>query len=301
MVRESLDRIPHLLTVTSSDAAGEVISVGPKATRFRVGSRVTTIFFQNFIAGKLTLDGTTTDLGSRSDGVLRRYAIFNEQNLVEMPAHLSYAEGSTLPCAALTAWNSLFGPERVMPGDTVLTQGTGGVSLFAVQFAVLAGAQVIATTSSDKKAVLLKQLGAHHVVNYSEDANWGDTAKKLSVGQQGVDFVIEIGGSNTMTQSLKAVALGGQIAVVGTRAGQHAASNPSFHSATCTVRRIICGSRLQFEQMCQAISVSRLRPVIDPEGLSFGQAKDAFRYLAEQKHVGKVVIRVIPEAGQEHL
>lgn len=223
---------------------------------------------------------------------------FNEQNLVEMPAHLSYAEGSTLPCAALTAWNSLSGPERVMIGDTVLTQGTGGVSLFAIQFAVLAGAQVIATTSSEKKALLLKQLGAHQVVNYSEDADWGTTAKGLPFAKRGADFVIEIGGSNTMTQSLKAVALGGQIAVVGTRAGQHAASNPSFHSATSTVRRIMCGSRLQFEQMCRAISVSRMRPVVDPVGFSFEQAKDAFRYLADQKHVGKVVIQVIPESGQ---
>jgi NADPH:quinone reductase-like Zn-dependent oxidoreductase len=260
---------------------------------------VSTILVQNFFAGKFTLDGTTTDLGGRSDGVLRRYAIFNEQNLVEIPAHLSYAEGSTLPCAALTAWNALFGLERVMPGDTVLTQGTGGVSLFAVQFAVLAGAQVIATTSSDEKAVRLKQLGAHHVVNYSEDANWGDTAKRLSFDKRGADFVIEIGGSNTMTQSLKAVALGGQIAVLGMRAGQQAVSNPGPHSAMCTVRRIFVGSRLQFEQMCRAISVSGLRPVVDPVEFSFEQAKDTFRYVADQKHVGKVVIQIIPESDQE--
>lgn len=187
-----------------------------------------------------------------------------------------------------------------MPGDTVLTQGTGGVSLFAIQFAVLAGAQVIATTSSEEKGAKLKELGAREVINYKNDANWGETAKKLSFNMQGADFVVEIGGSNTMAQSLKAAALGGQIAVVGTRAGQEA-TGPSFHSAPCTVRRIFCGSRLQFEQMCRAIAVSGLKPIIDSTEFSFEQAREALRYLADQKHFGKVVIQVVAEAGRNRL
>ncbi|MCJ1383392.1 hypothetical protein MMC17_006505 [Xylographa soralifera] len=279
--------------ILCSDGAGEIVTTGPKVTRFKSGQRVATNFFQSFIAGKASPEDTITDLGGHHDGTLREYAVFNENGLVEVPAHLSFLEASTLPCAALTAWNSLYGPKPLMPGDTVLTQGTGGVALFALQFAAAAGAEVISTTSSTAKCQKLKELGAHHVINYRDDENWGETAKKLSLNGRGVDHVIEIGGPNTMAQSLKAVSIDGEIAVIGTRGGpdgEKASGSSNAHHALCSVRRVLVGNRLQFEEMNRAIAVNKIRPVIDPQIFKFEQARDAFQYLADGKQVGKVVI-----------
>jgi len=178
-----------------------------------------------------------------------------------------------------------------MPGDTVLTQGTGGVALFALQFAAAAGAEVICTTSTAAKAKKLKELGAHHVINYRDDENWGETAKKLSLNGRGVDHVVEIGGPNTMAQSLRAVAIDGEIAVIGTRGGQDSEkASSNAPQSLCSVRRILVGSRLQFEDMNRAIAVNQIRPVIDPHVFKFEQAREAFQYLADGKQVGKVVI-----------
>jgi NADPH:quinone reductase-like Zn-dependent oxidoreductase len=165
------------------------------------------------------LDGASiaTGLGGSVDGTLREYAAFDEQGLVHMPSNLNFLEASTLTCAALTAWNALYGLESrgLKPGQTVLTQGTGGVSIFALQFAKAAGARVIATTSSDKKAELLKKYGADHVINYKETPNWGETAKSLTPGGAGVEHVVEVGGPTTMAQSLKAVKIDGVISIIG--------------------------------------------------------------------------------------
>ncbi|MCJ1396357.1 hypothetical protein MMC18_009247 [Xylographa bjoerkii] len=279
--------------ILCSDGAGEVVTTGPKVTRFKPGQRVVATFFQNFIAGKHSLENVMTDLGGHHDGTLREYAVFNENELVDVPAHLSFLEASTLPCAALTAWNALYGPKPLIPGDTVLTQGTGGVALFALQFAAAAGAEVISTTSNAAKGEKLKELGAHHVINYRNDENWGETTKKLSLNGRGVDHVIEIGGPNTMAQSLKAVSIDGEIAVVGTRGGQDgekASSSSTTHQPLCDIRRILVGSRLQFEEMNRAIAVNKIRPIIDPQVFKFDQVREAFQYLADGKHVGKVVI-----------
>ena len=178
----------------SSDFAGEVFNVGPKVTRFVRGDRVAGCVHQTHVAGVLTEKDAAQALGALLDGGLREYGIFREEGLVRIPNNLSFREGATLPCAALTAWNALYGGKPLRPGDIVLTLGTGGVSLFGVQFARVGGAEVISTTSSDDKAVVLRKLGARHVINYREDGEWGQTAKKLSNGGRGADYVLEIGG-----------------------------------------------------------------------------------------------------------
>lgn len=198
----------------------------------------------------MNLQTSATGLGGVQDGTLREYGTFNENGLVTMPASLSYNEGATLTCAGLTAWNSLYGLKPLAPGDVVLTQGTGGVSIFAVQFAKAAGAVVIATTSSPEKAERLKKLGVDHVINYKETKNWGEEAKKLTPGGEGVDHIVEVGGPESIEQSFKAIKFGGVISVVGFVGG--ATGGPGFLEPLkniCTVRGILVGSRLQFEQM----------------------------------------------------
>lgn len=247
-----------------------------------------------YISGNPTVQDIAAALGSSTDGVLQEYVIVNEAGLVHMPSILSYEEAATLPCAGVTAWNSLYGSRSLRPGDTVLTQGTGGVSIFALQFALAGGAETIATTSSKEKELWLKEFGAHHVINYKEDPNWGETARQLSLDQQGVNYVIEIGGPKTMQQASKATALGGEVSIIGRRSvetGNQDVSPWDPHSAGHGARRILVGSRMQFEEMNRAIQVNKIRPVID-KTFSFAEAKDAFQYLGDQKHMGKVVIKV---------
>lgn len=198
----------------ASDGAGEVIHTGSKVSRFAVGDRVMTLFNQGHLAGSLDPKTAATGVGGVVDGALARHGVYDETGLVAIPPSLSYTEASTLPCAALTAWNALYGLKQLMPGDVVLTQGTGGVSTFALQFALAAGATVIATTSSKEKAETLKKLGAHHVINYKETPEWGSEAKKLTPGGEGVTHVVEVGGPTTMAQSLKSIKIDGVISII---------------------------------------------------------------------------------------
>ncbi|RFU31938.1 hypothetical protein B7463_g4444, partial [Scytalidium lignicola] len=246
---------------------------------------------QTHIAGTMTLQDAMNNLGGLMNGGLREYAAYNENGLVEIPASLSYREGATLPCAALTAWNALYGAKPLRAGETVVTLGTGGVNMFAIQFALASGAQVIATTSSDKKGEVLKKLGVHHVINYKKDINWGMTAKNLSLGGRGADYVLEISGPNTMEQSCNAAAIDGVVAIIGTRGGNDGA--PTLpHIALVTTRRIMIGSRLQFEEMNRAIEVNKIKPVIDSKVFKFNEAREAFQYLWDQNALGKVVIEI---------
>lgn len=234
-----------------SDGAGEVVAVGPKVTRFKEGDKVLTLFNQGHISGSLDAKSLMTGVGGCVDGTLRAHGVFSEEGLVAMPSNLNYLEGSTLVCAGLTAWNALYGLAPLMPGDYVLTQGTGGVSTFAVQFAKAAGAKVIATTSSPAKAELLKKLGADHVINYKETPNWGETAKALTPGGVGVKHVLEVGGPGTMAQSLKAVQIDGIITIIGFVAAP-TPDQPTFLDCLnhlCTVRGVLVGNRAQFEAM----------------------------------------------------
>ncbi|OIW33618.1 putative quinone oxidoreductase [Coniochaeta ligniaria NRRL 30616] len=283
--------------VPVSDGAGEVISVGAKVSRFKPGQRAIPTFYQGFIGGALSAEvAVARSLGAVTNGVLREYAVFNEEGLVHAPSNLSYREAATLPCAALTAWNALYGPRPLRAGDTVLTQGTGGVSLFAVQLAAAAGAEVISTTSSSEKEERLRQLGAQQVINYKQDPNWGETAKKLSLGQAGANYVVEIGGPKTLVQSSKAAAIGGELSIIGNRsaeAGSKEIAAWSPHTAVHGTRRIAVGSRLEFEDMNRAIEVNKITPVIDARVFAFEEAVEAFQYLWDAKHFGKVVIQIV--------
>ena len=211
------------------------------------------------------------------DGTLRQYGSFNENGLVTMPSNLSYLEASTLSCAAVTAWNALYGLKPLLPGDVVLTQGTGGVSIFAVQFAKAAGAKVIATTSSAEKAGVLKKLGADHVINYKDDAAWGEKAAALTPGGEGVDHVIEVGGPSTIAQSLKAVKIDGVISIIGFLGGVKGKEAPSFLEVLnniCTVRGVFVGNREQFEAMNRAIEGNGIKPVVDKKVFALEDLKE---------------------------
>lgn len=272
-----------------SDGAGEVIATGAGVQEFKVGDRVATCFFQSHLSGRFNAAKGQTDLGGHVDGAFRDYGVFPAHGLVKIPRSLSYREAATLPCAGLTAWACLFSDtdEHVQPGDTVLTQGTGGVSMFAFQFAVAAGANVIATTSSSEKVDMLKKMGAKHVINYREVEDWGVKARELSPEQSGADIVVDIGGAATGAQCLKAVRGGnGQICLVGHRTGGGGQGLPSIwdvRQAAAKVRSIFVGSRQQFEKMNKAIDAWNIKPVVDQKIFKFEELKDAYNYLVSSK------------------
>ena len=283
--------------VACSDGAGNVLAVGKRVRNFDIGDKVCTLFNQDHQAGPVTPQGLASGLGGALDGTLRQYAVFPETGLVMAPSNLTPSEAGTLSCAALTAWNALYGLESkaLKPGDCILTQGTGGVSLSAIQFARAGGATVIATTSSDEKAKMLEKLGANVVINYKTDPNWGETAKRLSPNKAGVDHVIEVGGPSTMTNSMKAIKAEGVITVIGFLGGGQAEKPPSTLDAltyVCTIRGIIVGSRLQFQAMNACIDANNIHPVVDKKTFKFEDAKEAFQYQWDQKHVGNVVIQL---------
>jgi len=282
--------------VPASDGAGIVESVGKRVHRFKPGDKVVTLFNQAHLAGSLDSYSVTTGVGGTIDGTLRQYGAFDEQGLVKAPENLNMLEASTLSCAALTAWNGLYGLESraLKPGDTVLTQGTGGVSIFALQFAKAAGATVISTTSSAKKAELLKKYGADHIINYKEDPNWGETAKKLTPNGEGVRHILEVGGPATMKQSLKAVKIDGVISIIGFLGGM-SKDQPTFLECLnniCTVRGVLVGSRLQFEDMNRAIEANNIHPIVDEKVFTLDQVKDAYQYMWDQKHFGKLCLKI---------
>lgn len=273
-----------------SDGAGEVVQVGPDVPRFKPGDRVAGIFHQAWLGGEVSDAILGSALGGDLDGVLTEYRVFEADGLVHLPAHLSYEEGATLPCAAVTAWNALFGHRPVQPGDVVLTLGTGGVSVFALQFAHAAGARVIATSSSDEKLERVQALGASDVINYRRTPEWDEEVLRLTEGR-GVDHVVEVGGAGTLPRSLRAVRRGGQVHVIGLLAGGGEIDPMVVLGRSIIMRGIYVGSREMFEAMNRAITVQKLRPVID-QVFPFEQAADAYRRLESGAHLGKVVIRI---------
>ena len=276
---------PGLIPV--SDAAGEVVAVGADVTRFKVGDRVIDSFYPTWFGGRRP---TAFDFyGTERDGWLTEYKAVGEEALVFAPAHLSFAEAATLPCAGVTAWSALAG---VGPGDTVLTQGTGGVSLFAVQFAKVLGARVIATTSSPEKAERLKALGADSVIDYVATPEWADAVRTLTAGR-GADRIVEVGGPGTLTQSIKAVAYGGHVSIVGAlSAGPGVPTSMDFMNvfmSQATYRCIGTGSRSDLEELCRAVSAHQVCPIID-RTFSLDDAKAAWVHFADRRLFGKVVI-----------
>jgi len=275
--------------VAVSDGAGEVTEIGEGVTRVKVGDRVAASLFPLWLDGPFSFD-LAPQIGGLLDGMLTEFAVLNEQGLVLIPDHLSFEEAATLPCAGVTAWHALTGGRPPVPGDTVLTLGSGGVSLFALQFAKLYGARVIATTSKDEKAKQLKALGADEVINYREIPDWHTAVRKLT-GGRGVDYVIEVGGAGTLPNSLKSVAVQGQVSWVGVLAqGEPMISLAALRSAFATLQFIAVGSRAQFVAMNRAIEANRLKPVID-RVFPFDEAVDAYRYYQAGQFFGKIVIR----------
>lgn len=276
-----------------SDGAGEVVEVGPSVTRFKPGDKVVTLFNQGHQFGAVDIPATTTGLGGAVDGTLRTHAVFNETGLARAPDNLNPLETATLTCAGLTAWNALYGLKPVLPGQWVLVQGTGGVSIFALQFAKAAGAKVIATSSSAEKLETLKKLGADHVINYKEDTNWGTTAKKLTPGGAGVDHILEVGGAATLEQSVQAIKFEGIISIIGFLGGVKATTSAlDALSHICTFRGVYVGSRQQLEAMVAAVEANNIHPVLDKKVFNLDEAKEAYQYMWEQKHFGKVAIKV---------
>jgi NADPH:quinone reductase-like Zn-dependent oxidoreductase len=274
--------------VPLSDGAGEVVAVGPKVRRVAVGDRVAATYVDGWISGE-TLD-IGFGRGGDSDGMLAESVVLSEQSVVKLPEHLSFEEGATLPCAAVTAWNALSVYGTLLPGQDVLIQGTGGVSLFALQLAKLFGARVIATTSTAEKAARLRQLGADEVVSYREQPAWEQVVLELTAGR-GVDLVVEVGGAATMPKSILATKPGGRISVVGLMTGiPDSGFAGAFFGRNTRFHHIHCGSRDSFESMNRAIGYHRLKPVISHQ-FGFDEAPAAYAALADKQHIGKIVIQ----------
>lgn len=273
-------------TVAISDGAGEAIALGRDVSRVAVGDRVAATYFPRWIDGRFMMGLAGDQFGCTRDGMLAPFAVISESSLVKIPPHLSFEEAATLPCAALIAWSALVGPRPILPGENVLTVGTGGVALFALQFAKLFGARVIAITSTDAKAARLKQLGADEVVNYVSTPDWERAVREQTAGR-GVDHVVETGGLDTLSRSIACTAEEGVVNLVAAL-GSGAVDARSFANPVI-VRRIYVGSRASFDAMNRAISIHRLRPVID-RVFPFDAAKEAYQHFEARKHVGKVVI-----------
>ncbi len=272
-----------------SDGAGEVVEVGPEVTRVKVGDRVAGIFVQRWLSGRIDPAYASSALGGPSHGVLAERIVLPEEGVVPIPAHLTFEEAATLPCAAVTAWHALFARGRLTAGETVLTLGTGGVSLFAVQFARTAGARVIVTSGSEDKIARLKAMGVSDVVNYRATPEWERAVMDLTDGQ-GADHIVELGGAATFRKSLLALRMGGRLYAIGNLAGEAQINPQMILAKRANVHGIQVGSREMFEAMNRAISQARLKPVIDRQ-FEFGDARSAYDYLASRAHFGKIVVR----------
>ena len=277
--------------VPVSDGVGEVAGVGAGATRVKVGERVAGLFAQTWLAGPPTKAKLLSTLGGPLDGMLTEQIVLDEDGLVGVPAHLSDEEAATLPCAALTAWSALVTQGGVTAGDNVLLLGTGGVSLFALQFARLLGARVIVTSSRDEKLERARELGAAETINYRSTPDWEKRVKELT-GGVGVDHVVEVGGSGTLAKSLRAVRIGGTVSLIGSLTGLTAEVNLAhILMQNVRVQGVLVGSRESFEAMNRAIALHHLRPVVD-RVVPFAESRAAMEHMAGQGHFGKVCIRI---------
>lgn len=274
-----------------SDGAGEVLAVGPDVTRFRVGDRVAGIFFEKWIEGPPSAEALASDRGGNPGGMLSEIIVSHEDGLVVIPEHLSYEEAATLPCAALTAWVGLFKRGNLQPGQFVLLEGTGGVSVFGLVFAAVAGAKPIITSSSDEKLQRARELGAFGTVNYRSNPEWQKEVRALS-GGHGVDQVLDVGGRDTLGKALEALAYGGHVALIGGLSGYGSdLPTDALMWINATASGVYVGSREDFEAMNAFISEHRIRPVID-RVFEFEEAQQAFDYLAGGGFFGKIVIRL---------
>jgi NADPH:quinone reductase-like Zn-dependent oxidoreductase len=281
-----------LPTIPLSDAAGEIEAIGSEVTKWKVGDRVMPIFAQRWHDGGPTEDKRRTALGAgpKWDGVLREYAAFSQHSLMAVPDHLSFEEGATLPCSAVTAWNALVVSGRLKAGDTVLTLGTGGVSVFAAQIAKMFGARVISTSSSEAKIERLRSLGVDDTINYRSRPDWDDAVLELT-GKRGVDHVVEVGGAGTLPRSLNAVRVGGHIALIGALSNEGGFNPVNAFMRSVRMQGIFVGSRAMFEDLNRAVATERLMPVID-RTFAFDEIRAALAYVESGAHFGKIVIKL---------
>jgi len=282
---------PRTSVVPPSDGAGEVAAVGPGVTRFKVGDRVSANFFPTWVSGRPSPDTFGSALGGAVDGMLSQYVTIGEQALVALPPSLTYEEGATLPCAGVTAWNGLFTRGHIQAGDNVLLEGTGGVSIFGLQFAVAAGAKPIITSSSDEKLARARTMGAVGTVNYKTTPDWEVPVRALT-GGGGVQQVLEVGGRDTLPHALKTMAQGGHIALIGGLGG-FGGDLPvtSVMGNGLTLSGIYVGSRADFEAMNAYIEQHHIKPVVD-RVFDFKDAQAAFDLMEADKFFGKIVIRL---------
>ncbi|MDJ0616069.1 MAG: NAD(P)-dependent alcohol dehydrogenase [Calothrix sp. MO_192.B10] len=276
--------------VPFSDGVGEVVAVGEGVTKVQIGDRVAGIFMQSWVSGRFQANHPKSALGGAIDGVLAEYVTLDEDGVVKVPAHLSHESAATLPCAAVTAWNALTTVGKLQPGDTILILGTGGVSLFALQFARMMGLRVIATSSSDEKLDKLIQLGASDGINYKKIPNWDEKVWEITE-KKGVDRVIEVGGANTLNKSLRALSYGGHISLIGVLSGFSAdISTVTILQKGIHIQGIYVGSREMFEDMNRAISLHQMQPIID-RVFPFEQAPEALAYMESGAHFGKICLQ----------
>ncbi len=291
MVRGAYNPKQPLPLVPCSDGVGEVVAVGAGVRSPAVGERVIPIFAQGWLAGPPRRDAVRTTLGGPLDGTLAEEMVVAAEAVVPAPGHLEDEEAATLTCAGVTAWNALAESGSVRAGDTVLTLGTGGVSIFALQLARLLGARVVVTSSSDEKLARARELGAWEGINYRSTPEWGRRVKELT-GGRGVDHVIEVGGAGTLAQSLTAVRLAGTISLIGVLAGRVTDLDvASILMRSVRIQGVLVGSRDHFEAMNRAIELHGLRPVVD-RVFPFSDVPRAFEHLAAGRHFGKVCVRI---------
>lgn len=277
--------------VPLSDGAGEIVGVGDGVTRVGMGDRVAGIFFQNWLAGGPNAAHQASALGGALDGMLAEQVVLSEDGVVRIPDYMSYEDAATLPCAAVTAWQSMVSLGNMKAGDTVLILGTGGVSIFALQFAVAAGARSIVTSSSDEKLERASALGATHVINYKTTPEWGKRVLELTDGV-GVDQVVEVGGAGTLVQSMEATRVGGMIGLIGILAGTDGEVNPiPVLMKSLRLQGVYVGSREMFEDMNAALTANRIKPVID-KVYPFEEARGALELMESAAHFGKIVVTV---------
>lgn len=286
---QGMGGVTDLPLVPFSDGAAEVEAVGEGVTRVKVGDRVCPLFFPTWLDGPVSVENISVALGGTHPGVLQEYMVLNEAGVTPVPNNLNDLEAATLPCAGLTAWRAVSEIGQVGPGSIVLVQGTGGVSIFALQFAKALGAEVIVTSSSDEKLARAKDLGADYLINYRTDENWAAKAMELT-GSKGADVIVEVGGGETLTQSISAAAFGGTIVIIGVLSGY--AQNivmPVIFGKNLTLTGISVGSRAMFERMTACIEANDIKPVVD-KVYSFADVKEALRAMESGSHFGKICL-----------
>ena len=279
--------------VPCSDGAGEVVEVGEGVTQVKVGDRVAGLFMQNWMDGPPSAEKTRGALGGDRDGMLAEHVVLGQSGVVPFPQHLSWLEASTLPCAGLTAWNALHEYSQIGPSQVVVIQGTGGVSIFALQFATMMSAIVLGTSSSDEKLERARSMGLYAGLNYRRTPEWAKWVLQQT-GQRGADLIVEVGGAGTLQQSLQAVAMGGTVAQIGilSQSNQPFPIAPLLHRQV-RLQGIYVGSRVQFEAMNQAISRSGMRPVVD-QVYGFAEVRQALKVMETGGHFGKIAIEMAP-------